>query len=189
VITILPLADTFSDACFEFQSVVPPAPAPDGIGAGSLLWNDLGPLATSASTSLDVILTVTGECNPALNTADVSFAVDENGDSVPPAQDSAGLQTIGAKIGDRIWNDRDGDGVQDAGEGGIAGVIVYVDLNNDDSRDAGEPFDTTDVTGACLRHHRPGSRVLYGSGGCRHPAGRRGADRRQQPAGGDRSCR
>ena len=151
-IATLPLADTFSDACYDFDSAVQsgtgiPAP-PDGIGAGSLLWGNLGPLGVSASTSLDVTLTVTGECNPAQNTADVSFAVDENGDSLPPVQDSAGLQTIGARIGDRVWNDRDGNGVQDAGEGGMASVIVFVDLNADGTRDAGEPYDTTDVTGA-----------------------------------------
>ena len=51
-------------------------------------------------------------------------------------------------IGDRVWNDRNGDGVQDAGEGGLAGVIVFIDIDDDGSRDAGEPFDTTDVTGA-----------------------------------------
>mgnify|MGYP000429284915 CR=1 FL=1 len=144
-ITTLPLADIFSAACFDYQSATV---APDGIGADLLLWNNLGPLAVSASTNLDVTLTVTGECTPALNTADVSFAVDENGDSVPSVQDSAVLQTIGAKIGDRIWNDRDGDGVQDAGEGGLANVIVFIDVNDDGSRDAGEPFDTTDATGA-----------------------------------------
>jgi uncharacterized repeat protein (TIGR01451 family) len=94
LITTLPLADTFSAACFDFQSATV---APDGIGAGSLLWNNLGPLATSASTSLDVTLTVTGECNPAQNTADVSFAVDENGDSLPPDQDSAGCRLSGLR--------------------------------------------------------------------------------------------
>ena len=145
VITTLPLADTFSDACYDYQAATV---APDGVGAGSLLWNNLGPLATSASTSLDVTLTVTGECNPAQNTADVSFAVDVNGDGVPAASDSAGLQTIGAQIGDMVWNDRNGDGFQDPNEGGIAGVIVFVDLNTDGTRDPGESYDTTDVNGA-----------------------------------------
>ena len=145
VITTLPLADTFSAACYTYQSATI---APDGIGAGSLLWDNLGPLGIGASTSLDVTLTVVGECNPAQNTADVGFAVDENGDNIPAVQDSAELQTIGAKIGDRVWNDRNGDGVQDAGEGGIVDVIVFVDLNNDGTRDAGEPYDTTDADGA-----------------------------------------
>ena len=106
-----------------------------------------GHLGVSASTSLDVTLTVTGECNPAQNTADVGFAVDENGDSVPAVQDSAGLQTIGAKIGDRVWNDRDGDGVQDAGEGGMVDVTVFIDSNGDGDRDPGEPYATTDANG------------------------------------------
>ena len=46
-------------------------------------------------------------------------------------------------IGDRVWNDADNDGVQDAGETGINGVIVYLDVNTNGVRDAGEPYDTT----------------------------------------------
>ncbi|MCG2787119.1 MAG: carboxypeptidase regulatory-like domain-containing protein [Anaerolineae bacterium] len=53
----------------------------------------------------------------------------------------------GATISDRVWNDLDGDGVQDAGEGGISGVRVYIDADNDNTYDVGERFATTDSNG------------------------------------------
>ncbi len=53
-------------------------------------------------------------------------------------------------IGDRVWNDLDGDGVQDTGETGINGVRVYADLNNNGIRDTTEPSSTTDSVGNYL---------------------------------------
>ena len=53
-----------------------------------------------------------------------------------------------ASIGDYVWNDVDGDGVQDAGEFGIGGVRVYVDSNNNGVWDAGEPYDFTAADGS-----------------------------------------
>ena len=38
--------------------------------------------------------------------------------------DDADFAIMGGSIGDRAWNDLDGDGVQDAGEPGLAGVTV-----------------------------------------------------------------
>jgi fimbrial isopeptide formation D2 family protein/uncharacterized repeat protein (TIGR01451 family) len=55
-----------------------------------------------------------------------------------------------ASIGDRVWLDRNGDGVQDAGEPGIGGVTVYLDLDNDGARDADEPFAVADAAGNYL---------------------------------------
>ncbi|MGQ9829265.1 MAG: SdrD B-like domain-containing protein, partial [Roseiflexus sp.] len=52
-----------------------------------------------------------------------------------------------AGLGDRVWLDRDGDGVQEDGEPGIGGVTVYLDLNNNGGYDAGEPITTTDTLG------------------------------------------
>ncbi len=51
-------------------------------------------------------------------------------------------------LGDLVWNDVDGDGVQDTGEAGIAGVVVYIDANGNGTRDATEAFATTDSNGA-----------------------------------------
>ena len=50
-------------------------------------------------------------------------------------------------ISDYVWNDIDGDGVQDASESGIAGVTIWVDLDNDGVQDANEPYDVTDLNG------------------------------------------
>ncbi|MGB6222342.1 SdrD B-like domain-containing protein [Haloferula sp.] len=46
-------------------------------------------------------------------------------------------------IGDRIWDDLDGNGIQNGGEAGINGVFVFADLNDNGVHDTGEPFDTT----------------------------------------------
>ncbi|MGL4401169.1 MAG: SdrD B-like domain-containing protein [Luteolibacter sp.] len=54
---------------------------------------------------------------------------------------------IGASVGDRVWLDRDADGVQENGEPGMNGVRVYIDLDNDNSYDAGEPNTITSGNG------------------------------------------
>lgn len=58
-------------------------------------------------------------------------------------------------IGDTLFFDLDGDGTQDAGEAGIAGIVVelYSDTNGDGTIDAGEPLVgtlTTDAAGHYL---------------------------------------
>ena len=46
-----------------------------------------------------------------------------------------------------VFEDADGDGARDAGEGGSAGAVVYVDRNRNGRRDAGEPAATTAADG------------------------------------------
>ncbi len=58
-----------------------------------------------------------------------------------------------AGLGDYVWYDVDGDGVQDAGEPPIPGVRVFIDQNADGVWQATEPAATTDASG------------LYGIGG------------------------
>ncbi|MCE9644909.1 MAG: DUF11 domain-containing protein [Chloroflexi bacterium] len=59
----------------------------------------------------------------------------------------AGLYSKGS-ISDFVWNDLDGDGVQDGGsEVGLAGVRVYIDSNANGSYDVGEPTSTTAAGG------------------------------------------
>ncbi|RYD47625.1 MAG: hypothetical protein EOP85_05125, partial [Verrucomicrobiaceae bacterium] len=55
---------------------------------------------------------------------------------------------VGASVGDRVWVDRNGDGIQGAGEPGINGVRVYVDSNNNGAYNVGEPFMITTGDGA-----------------------------------------
>ncbi|MEO0016984.1 MAG: hypothetical protein RLZZ522_267, partial [Verrucomicrobiota bacterium] len=145
----VPLEDTFSDADFEFVSS---SVAPDGIGAGSLLWNDVsgaGDLAVNDTFNVSVTLKVNGAANPATNLAVVNYAVDTFGDPVPPSGSSAGLQTMAATISGKVFEDR---GV--AGFGGdVALPNVTVKLYSDPNGD-GDPSDgtvlavtTSDTTG------------------------------------------
>lgn len=145
----VPLEDTFSDADFEFVSATV---APDGIGAGSLLWNDIsgaGDLAVNATFNVSVTLKAKGAANPATNLAAVSYAVDTFGDPVPPSSSSAGLQTLAATISGTVFEDR--------GVAGFGGDIplpnVTVKLYSDPNGD-GDPSDgsvlavtTSDPTG------------------------------------------
>jgi choice-of-anchor A domain-containing protein/uncharacterized repeat protein (TIGR01451 family) len=66
------------------------------------------------------------------------------------AADGAECVVGDASVGDRVWRDTNGDGVQDAGEAGIAGVIVaiYRDINKNGVLDANEPKLATQVTDA-----------------------------------------
>ena len=56
------------------------------------------------------------------NTATVVLATDQ----VVTDADFGYRAPYAGSIGDRVWNDADGDGVQDVGEGGIAGVTVQL---------------------------------------------------------------
>ena len=63
----------------------------------------------------------------------------------------ASAQTsVGNAIGDRVWLDADADGVQDAGEPGIAGVKVYLDVDDSGTWESGEPYALTALDGGYL---------------------------------------
>jgi hypothetical protein len=60
------------------------------------------------------------------------------------------LPAVGADLGSvsgRVWEDGNGNGVQDGGEAGLAGWIVYLDQNGNGSLDAGERSTLTDEVG------------------------------------------
>ena len=52
-----------------------------------------------------------------------------------------------AQIGGRVFDDLNGDGVQDDGEAGLAGVTVFLDLNHDGTLDPGDPTAITNANG------------------------------------------
>ncbi|NJR18697.1 MAG: hypothetical protein HC785_25290 [Calothrix sp. CSU_2_0] len=66
------------------------------------------------------------------------------------AFDGAECVVGNASVGDRVWSDTNGDGIQDAGEAGITGVTVaiYRDIDKDGVIDTGEPKLATQVTDA-----------------------------------------
>lgn len=88
--------------------------------------------------------------------------VTQTGDPDGPTMDGMTTVSLGAgdthitadfgyqgnlSIGDRIWNDRDGDGVQESGEEGLFELYVFIDLDGDGTRDHFEPVDFTDING------------------------------------------
>ncbi len=58
-----------------------------------------------------------------------------------------GVSRVSADITGTKWADLDGNGFQDAGEPGLAGVFIYLDLDGDDNIDIFEPRSVTDVNG------------------------------------------
>lgn len=58
-------------------------------------------------------------------------------------------------ISGTVFNDKDGDGIKDVGEAGIAGRIIWDDTDNDNKRDGYEPFATTDANGNYKLVYRP----------------------------------
>jgi hypothetical protein len=60
--------------------------------------------------------------------------------------DFGNLEIVNALIGTK-FDDADGDGIQDLGEQGTEGVVVYLDQNNNGELDPGEQSTTTDANG------------------------------------------
>lgn len=59
----------------------------------------------------------------------------------------AAMEPITGSVTGSVFNDLNGDGLRQAGEQGIPGIRVYVDLNGNRSYDAGEPSVFTDAAG------------------------------------------
>ncbi len=56
------------------------------------------------------------------------------------------------------WEDEDADGVKEAGDLGLSGWVIYVDYNDNGTKDAGEPFATTGAGGTyTITGIKPGS--------------------------------
>jgi len=53
----------------------------------------------------------------------------------------------GGEIHGAVWEDADGDGVRETGEQGMPNVVVYLDLNANETRDDGEPSTFTGPSG------------------------------------------
>ncbi len=127
-----------------------------GSAAGSITFSGRptgtgGIFATARSNSVLVTppLTWQGTVSSGAPAVILNTAIlDESGSAINNVPSNTTETATSASIGDRVWADANGDGVQDTGELGLAGVKVYVDSNNNGAWDAGEPSDTTDATGA-----------------------------------------
>ena len=107
-----------------------PAPAP-AIDGQELTWTDLGDLVPGAALVLTFEATPgfaardnADHENSAATTADDGDGNDENADGPYTDVDTDEPTLVGSSLGDLVWEDLDGDGVQDDGEPGIAGVTV-----------------------------------------------------------------
>jgi len=74
------------------------------------------------------------------------YTINVSGGGVFSGYDFGNKPQPGEIVG-RKWNDLDGDGVQEAGEPGMAGVYIYVDYNNNGKIGILEPAGVTDNNG------------------------------------------
>ena len=112
-------------------AVVTATPSTGTYNAGTGIWN-VGSVNAGANATLTITAVVT-QPGTITNTAEITAASPIDPDSTPnnhnPNEDdqaSASVTTTGGTLGDRIWFDVDADGVQDAGEPGLAGVTVNI---------------------------------------------------------------
>jgi uncharacterized repeat protein (TIGR01451 family) len=100
---------------------------PDG-NAGSTCTLPVGNLAPGANGSATFAVTVAGPPS-SVTQIDNTVTITDDGTNGPEPEpddntDTDSTPVAGASIGDRVWNDVDGDGVQDPGETGVSGVTV-----------------------------------------------------------------
>ena len=122
----LPLTDTYDANRLQFVSA---SPAQTLTGTGVITWDDLGPLYPGQIKNVTLVFKSLDPGAASITTTNyvtASGAIFSSGRPVNNASDTAVVTvTRTAKIGDFIWLDLDGDGVQDGGnEIGLAGVTV-----------------------------------------------------------------
>jgi hypothetical protein len=74
------------------------------------------------------------------------YVINTNSGSVFTGYDFGNIAKPGEITGIK-WNDLNGDGVRDPGEPGMAGIMIYVDLNNDGRIGVLEPAGVSDANG------------------------------------------
>ncbi len=94
--------------------------------------------------------------NTAYASADNHSTIDDDGTQAQDADTPSGqdpendedvtVTTATGSIGDRVWNDADADGIQDAGESGLSGVTVEL-YDNDSCSGSATATTTTDSSG------------------------------------------
>ena len=134
----LPMTDTYDADKLTFYSADPVQTSVTTGGSspydntGSIYWNNLGPLYAGGTKFITVTFRVQDGIAPTTitNTATVDNAYFSNGNPTNDATDyvtNTVQQT--ARLGDWVWNDTNGDGVQDSGELGIPGVVITLTAN------------------------------------------------------------
>jgi hypothetical protein len=142
----VPVVDDYETAYLAYVSSVPASD--DNINDGRIHWADIGPLPVGASTSIVATFTAAADTLGADRTNVVVTAptTPSNAPPVPPQTNDAPYAVdTPASLGDFVWLDVDGDGVQGgAGETGMVGVVVTLY----DAATNALGTTTTDVAGA-----------------------------------------
>ncbi|MEM7132615.1 MAG: SdrD B-like domain-containing protein [Chloroflexota bacterium] len=151
------LEDQYPGQCLAHLhvSIPPDSTTLVGAGAGTMTWNNIGPLAPGQGIELFVefeaaiAADATGQlarCGHVVNKA-TAVGVDPAGVSTVSVMDEAdpvsiaGMET--GTIGDYVWLDLDEDGLQNEPPGeGLNGIIVNI---YDDMTDGLNPLDTTET--------------------------------------------
>ena len=134
----IPLHDEYDPTCLQYS---PKAANPQENlrGSGYIDWNDLTvsflhDLAPGETFTVTIPFYAQAPDDDAWNTASVHNAEDVNNNVAPDAQSTASVVCkLPASIGDRVWNDANGNATQDAGESGINGVTVRLYRDDGDS--------------------------------------------------------
>lgn len=160
----VPVTDTYNPAELEFVSA---NPAVSSQTPGTLTWNNVGPLEAGDVQPIEVVFKVLASSGVVNNTAASTNATYLDGRSANSANDNVNADIFDAHtIGDYVWFDANGLGDQDAGEPGLAGVVVELYLTgNTEIFYNGQIYGqddliatvTTDANGAYLFEGVPGS--------------------------------
>lgn len=111
--------------------------------------SDLGMgLGLYSTQSVLIVESPNGTASNDLSDAGVDPDTNGNADPAEVGENDANNIALEGAIGDFVWNDLDGDGVQDGGEPGLSGVTVYFDANGNGMLDGGEDSKVTDGSGA-----------------------------------------
>ena len=87
-LTTVAVTDNFPSTCLSYVS----ASIPPTVGASTLTWSNIGPIATGGSKTITLYFTALAACNPATNTAQAS-GTDQNNVSVSAGPVSAQVVT------------------------------------------------------------------------------------------------
>jgi len=143
----VPVEDTYETNYLAYVSSVPASD--DNVNDGTINWADIGPLPVGATTSIVATFTAVAETTEVhTNWVATWPTTPSNYPPVPPQTNPAPYEVdIPASIGDFVWLDVNGNGLQDGGsETGMPGVVVT--LYDENTNVVGTT--TTDVNGAYI---------------------------------------
>jgi hypothetical protein len=121
----VPVQDVYETNYLSFAGAMPAAD--DDTDDGVIDWADIGPIPVGDSAGILMAFTAVGDTLGADRTNVVSTAptTPTNAPPVPPSTNDAPYQVdTPASLGDYVWEDVNGNGIQDGGEPPVPNVLV-----------------------------------------------------------------